>query len=102
MAKRNVLEREWKKFDFLAPFTSQSLAGNGNGDKSTRLGLPTRRLSFATSEDTVLGAWDDILRNYASLSYKLPFELLDYVELLALFNPDYSQAVENIKTLGNP
>jgi len=31
----------------------------------------------------------------------LPWEVLDYVELLATYNPDYSQAVDNIRTLAN-
>lgn len=38
---------------------------------------------------------------YASLAYNLPFEILGYIELLARYNPDYSQAVENIRTLAN-
>lgn len=38
---------------------------------------------------------------YRTMSYMLPFEALDYIEVLATYNPDYSQAVENIKTLAN-
>lgn len=38
---------------------------------------------------------------YAPLAYNLPFEILGYIELLARYNPDYSQAVENIRTLAN-
>ncbi len=38
---------------------------------------------------------------YAPLAYNLPFEILGYIELLARYNPDYSQAVDNIKTLAN-
>lgn len=38
---------------------------------------------------------------YAQLAYNLPFEILGYIELLARYNPDYSQAVENIRTLAN-
>jgi hypothetical protein len=44
---------------------------------------------------------DKLFAQYAPLSYKLPWEILDYVELLATYNPDYSQAVENIKMLAN-
>lgn len=38
---------------------------------------------------------------YASLAYFLPWEVLDYVELLSTYNPDFSQAVDNIRTLAN-
>jgi len=43
-----------------------------------------------------------MFRSYAPMSYMLPFEILDYIELLAVYNPDYSQAVANIQTLSNP
>jgi hypothetical protein len=39
---------------------------------------------------------------YAPLANQLPFELYDYVELVAMYNPDYNQAVDNIKNLANP
>jgi hypothetical protein len=42
-----------------------------------------------------------LFNSYAPLGYMLPWEVLDYVELLATYNPDYSQAVDNIKTLAN-
>lgn len=42
-----------------------------------------------------------LFQQYAPLAYQLPWEILDYVELLATYNPDYSQAVENIKMLAN-
>jgi hypothetical protein len=42
-----------------------------------------------------------LFRSYAPLGYKLPWETLDYIELLARYNPDYSQAVDNIRTLAN-
>ena len=38
---------------------------------------------------------------YAPLGYDLPWETLDYIELLATYNPDMSQAIENIKMLAN-
>jgi len=31
----------------------------------------------------------------------LPWEILDYCELLSVFNPDFSQAIDNIRTLAN-
>lgn len=40
-------------------------------------------------------------QSYAKLGYQLPWEILDIVELLAQLNPDYSQAVDNIRTLAN-
>lgn len=42
-----------------------------------------------------------MFQQYAPLAYQLPWEILDYVELLSTYNPDYSQAVENIKMLAN-
>lgn len=42
-----------------------------------------------------------LFNSYAPLSYMLSFEVMDYVELLARWNPDYAQAVGNIKTLAN-
>lgn len=41
------------------------------------------------------------LQSVEPLGYMLPFQILDHIELLATYNPDYSQAVENIKTLAN-
>lgn len=43
-----------------------------------------------------------LFSSYALMSYMLPFEMLDFIELLAVYNPDYSQAVENMRTLANP
>jgi hypothetical protein len=42
-----------------------------------------------------------MFQQYAPLAYQLPWEILDYVEILSTYNPDYSQAVENIKMLAN-
>jgi hypothetical protein len=39
--------------------------------------------------------------SYAPLAYNLPWEVLDYVEVLSTYNADYSQAVDNICTLAN-
>ena len=43
----------------------------------------------------------NLFSSYAPLAYMLSWEVLDYVEILAKWNPDYSQAVQNIKTLSN-
>lgn len=42
-----------------------------------------------------------LFEQYAPLSYLMPWSVLGYVELLATYNPDYSQAVENAKMLAN-
>lgn len=42
-----------------------------------------------------------LFKSYAPLAYMLPWEILDYIEILATYNPDYSQAVDNIRTLAN-
>jgi len=42
-----------------------------------------------------------LFQSYAGLGYHLSWEVLDYVELLSSWNPDFSQAVDNIRTLAN-
>lgn len=42
-----------------------------------------------------------LFQQYAPLAYQLPWQILDYVEILSTYNPDYGQAVENIKMLAN-
>ncbi len=49
----------------------------------------------------VAGTISGLFQSYAPLAYNLPWETLDYIELLATYNPDYSQAVDNIRTLAN-
>lgn len=39
--------------------------------------------------------------SYQALGYMMPWEILDYVELLAEYNADYSQAASNVRTLAN-
>lgn len=53
------------------------------------------------SPQSALGQINRLFQQYAPLAYQLPWEILDYVELLSTYNPDYSQAVENIKMLAN-
>jgi hypothetical protein len=43
----------------------------------------------------------DLVASYKPLGNHLPWVALDYVELLAVWNPDYAQAVDNIRTLAN-
>lgn len=56
---------------------------------------------FASPEQDAQGLIQNLFQSYAPLAYGLPWQTLDYVELLATYNPDYSQAVENIKMLAN-
>jgi hypothetical protein len=42
-----------------------------------------------------------VYNSYEPLAYKLPWEVLDIVEVLSTYNSDYSQAVDNIRTLAN-
>lgn len=53
--------------------------------------------SFTSAAEQVFSTFT----SYAPLAYMLSWEVLDYVEILARWNPDYSQAVENMKTLAN-
>jgi hypothetical protein len=54
-----------------------------------------------TSTTGALGQIQRLFRAYEPLAYQLPWQILDYVEILSTYNPDYSQAVENIKMLAN-
>jgi hypothetical protein len=56
-----------------------------------------RDLQSASAAGQITGLFD----SYAPLGYMLPWEVLEHVELLATYNPDYSQAVDNIRTLAN-
>lgn len=65
-----------------------------------------RSLSSRSSTSSAMsgepGSFMAILhRQYAPLAYYLTFELLEYVELLATHNPDFSQAVDIVRTLAN-
>lgn len=66
-------------------------------------GLKTSRVTSAAIGDpkSVGGQIKALFDAYKNLPYGLPWEILDYVEILATYNPDYSQAVENIKMLAN-
>lgn len=66
--------------------------------RSLKAGSTSVSVGDTSSFNAALGTtW----KKYAPLGYMLPWEVLDYVELLAQFNPDYSQAVDNIRTLAN-
>jgi hypothetical protein len=87
-------------------------SSNGNGsateDQLRELAIGgaarTKQRRTVSTNDTprTAGAQvTDLFNQYAPLAYMLPWETLDYVELLATYNPDYSQAVENVKMLAN-
>lgn len=64
--------------------------------------LKTSRVtSYIQGDGSASGQIKKLFESYKPLAYQLPWEVLDYVELLATYNPDYSQAVENIKMLAN-
>jgi hypothetical protein len=63
---------------------------------------PTRRSSAPDNGQDVLGQLNTLFAAHAKMAYQLPWEILDYVELLAVYNADFSQAVDNLRTLANP
>lgn len=88
-------------------------SSNGNGIDS-RTGMEAMRVPAARSlrgsearpsvvvGPAVFNNVSGLFQSYSPMAYMMPFELLDYIELLAVYNPDYSQAVENVRTLANP
>lgn len=65
-------------------------------------GLKTSRVTSSIPGDgSASGQVKKLFESYKPLGYQLPWEVLDYVEILSTYNPDYSQAVENIKMLSN-
>lgn len=86
------------------------LAADMNEDERTALAYRNVGKSLKTGRTSAILGPDNghadrqiqrLFQQYQGLAYQLPFEILDYVELLATYNPDYSQAVENIKMLAN-
>lgn len=70
------------------------------GGSSVKNGSVTSAV-LGGEQSTVSNTFKRLFQQYENLAYQLPWEVLDYVELLATYNPDYSQAVENIKMLAN-
>lgn len=61
-----------------------------------------RRIVQVRPENVSGGQAINSLQNYyRPLAYNLPWELLEYLELLSRFNPDFAQAVDNNRTLAN-
>lgn len=63
--------------------------------------LPTERVTVEEGLTTGM-LFGSVMETYGSMAFALPFELYDYVELVALYNADFSQAVDNVKNLANP
>src|SRR6478735_11642239 len=75
---------------------------NVGGDVRNALSRGSGRVTSTYVEPpNVQNRINGLFNAYAPLAYNLPFEILGYIELLARYNPDYSQAVDNIKTLAN-
>lgn len=82
--------------------TAPTVAGTkhrANASRATK--APVASVAIGPGSANAGGAIRGLFQSYEGLAYFLPFEILDYIELLATYNPDYSQAVENIKTLAN-
>lgn len=59
------------------------------------------RSSAQPDFDNTANLVSNFIASYKPLGNNLPWITLDYVELLAIWNPDYAQAVDNIRTLAN-
>jgi hypothetical protein len=66
-------------------------------------GLNNKRVTsaFTGESGNIRSQLQMLHRQYQPLGYDLPWETLDYVEILSRYNPDFSQAVENMKMLAN-
>lgn len=84
------------------PHDSRKVASGMRHAKALKTGRVTSAvLGDAGSPTSASGQIQALFGQYKELAYQLPWEVLDYVELLSTYNPDYSQAVENIKMLAN-
>lgn len=72
------------------------------GTRGEAYGVKAAQTSAIIAPQTsVYGQVTGLFSQYAPLGFFLPWEILDHIELLAQYNPDYSQAVDNICTLAN-
>lgn len=69
--------------------------------RSIKAGRVTSAVLGDGSNPSAAGQIKRLFQQYEPLAYQLPWQILDYVEILSTYNPDYSQAVENIKMLAN-
>lgn len=87
--------------------TAQQAADAGEERQGAIRGALARRagrsvaIDGAPSKISAASRVEGLFQSYAPLAYMLPWDALEYVELLATYNADYSQAVENIKMLAN-
>jgi hypothetical protein len=87
----------------LRPAGDEALAEGRGKIPVAGKGVTNKRVtsSFTGESGDVRQMLQRIHKSYAPLGYDLPWETLDYVEILSRYNPDYSQAVENMKMLAN-
>lgn len=71
------------------------------GAASKARSMSSGRRSVFIDDEPTKNPLETLHQHYSPLAYALPWEILEYVELLATHNPDYSQAVDNIRTLAN-
>lgn len=63
--------------------------------------VPEKGKTSSYPEMTTSSWIQGLFQSYAGLGYSLPFEILSYIELISTYNPDFSQAVDNVRTLAN-
>lgn len=63
-----------------------------------RLSTKSIRSSIPESENTVFSALSNI-QSPESLPFDMPWQILDYMEVLASWDPDFSTAVDNVRNL---
>jgi hypothetical protein len=69
---------------------------------TTGASVTSRGVRSSAFPEMSAASWvQGLFQNYAGLGYQLPFEVLSYVEILSTYNPDMSQAVDNVRTLAN-
>lgn len=78
-----------------------ALTGAANAQRTKRTSSHTSVQVGPGQPASAYSQVKSVFDSYEKLAYMLPWDVLDYVELLARYNPDYSQAVENIRTLAN-
>jgi len=74
-------------------FRAQGARGVKSPVHSAVLGPGSNYSAFATI--------NSVYNSYEPLAYKLPWEVLDWCEMLSTYNSDFAQAVDNVRTLAN-
>lgn len=83
----------------MSDLSTTAAAGTPRTKRPARSVRPQAQTAFmnGSAADKVFSTFD----SYAPLAYMLPWEILDQIEIIARWNPDMSQAVNNSKTLAN-